>query len=170
MGDTSQFQSGDPIEGPAPKFYVGGAANPFADPFDFRPLRLVKKARAGAQFCQTQMIYNVPKFAEFMKRMVDLGLDQQVKLFAGVGPIKSLGAAKYMASKVPGMDVPDEIVSRMQTTPKEKRQEEGIKICAEIVQQCREIPGVAGVHIMAIEWEETVPQIMEMSGLLPRPE
>lgn len=169
MGDTGQFQSGDPIEGPAPKFYVGGAANPFADPFDFRPLRLMKKARAGAQFCQTQMIYNVPKFAEFMKRMVDLGLNQQVKLLAGVGPIKSLGAAKYMASKVPGMDVPDEIVSRMQAAPKEKRQEEGIKICAEIVQQCREIPGVAGIHIMAIEWEETVPQIMEMSGLLPRP-
>ena len=169
MGDAGQFQCGDPIEGPAPRFFVGGAANPFADPFDFRPLRLMKKAKAGAQFCQTQMIFNVPKFAEFMKRMVDLGLNKDVKLLAGVGPIKSLGAAKYMASKVPGMDVPEEIVNRMQAAPKDKRQEEGIKICAEIIQRCREIPGVAGVHIMAIEWEEVVPRLMEMSGLLPRP-
>ena len=169
MGDNGQFQSGDPIEGEAPRFFVGGAANPFGDPFDFRPLRLGKKARAGAQFVQTQMIYNVPKFAEFMKRVCDLGLHENVHVMAGVGPIKSLGAARYMASKVPGMDVPDEIVQRMQDAPKEKRQEEGVQICAEIIQQCREIPGVAGVHIMAIEWEETIPDLVQRTGLFPRP-
>ena len=169
MGDGGQFQSGDPIEGEAPSFFVGGAANPFGDPFDFRPLRLGKKANAGAQFIQTQMIYNVPKFAEYMRRVCDLGLHERVYVMAGVGPIKSLGAARYMASKVPGMDVPDEIVQRMQSTPKEKRQEEGVQICAEIIQQCREIPGVAGVHIMAIEWEETIPDIIERTGLSPRP-
>ncbi len=169
MGDSGQFQCGDPIEGESPAFFVGGAANPFGDPFDFRPLRLGKKAKAGAQFIQTQMIYNVPKFAEYMKRVCDLGLHEKVYVMAGVGPIKSLGAARYMASKVPGMDVPDEIVQRMQDAPKEKRQEEGVQICAEIIQQCREIPGVAGVHIMAIEWEETIPDIIQRTGLFPRP-
>jgi len=169
MGDSGQFQCGDPIEGESPAFFVGGAANPFGDPFDFRPLRLGKKAKAGAQFIQTQMIYNVPKFAEYMKRVCDLGLHERVYVMAGVGPIKSLGAARYMASKVPGMDVPDEIVQRMQDAPKEKRQEEGVQICAEIIQQCREIPGVAGVHIMAIEWEETIPDIIQRTGLFPRP-
>lgn len=169
MGDSGQFQCGDPIEGESPAFFVGGAANPFGDPFDFRPLRLGKKTKAGAQFIQTQMIYNVPKFAEYMKRVCDLGLHEKVYVMAGVGPIKSLGAARYMASKVPGMDVPDEIVQRMQDAPKEKRQEEGVQICAEIIQQCREIPGVAGVHIMAIEWEETIPDIIQRTGLFPRP-
>ena len=169
MGDSGQFQCGDPIEGESPAFFVGGAANPFGDPFDFRPLRLGKKAKAGAQFIQTQMIYNVPKFAEYMKRVCDLGLHEKVYVMAGVGPIKSLGAARYMASKVPGMDVPDEIVQRMQDAPKEKRQEEGVQICAEIIQQCREIPGVAGVHIMAIEWEETIPDIIQRTELFPRP-
>ena len=169
MGDSGQFQCGDPIEGESPAFFVGGAANPFGDPFDFRPLRLGKKAKAGAQFIQTQMIYNVPKFAEYMKRVCDLGLHERVYVMAGVGPIKSLGAARYMASKVPGMDVPDEIVQRMQDAPKEKRQEEGVQICAEIIQQCREIPGVAGVHIMAIEWEETIPDIIQRTELFPRP-
>ncbi len=143
MGDSGQFQCGDPIEGESPAFFVGGAANPFGDPFDFRPLRLGKKAKAGAQFIQTQMIYNVPKFAEYMKRVCDLGLHEKVYVMAGVGPIKSLGAARYMASKVPGMDVPDEIVQADARCTQRKRQEEGVQICAEIILQCREIPGVA---------------------------
>jgi len=105
-----------------------------------------------------------------MQRVRDLGLDEKVYILAGVGPIKSYGAAKYMATKVPGMDVPEEIVERMRKTPKEHQKEEGIKICVEIIQQVKEIPGVAGVHIMAIEWEEAVPQIVEMAGLYPRPE
>ncbi len=170
MGEEGVFANGEEIEGGPVRFFLGAAENPFADPFDFRPYRLAKKVKAGARFIQTQLIYNVPKFAQFMHRVRDLGLDEQVYILAGVGPIKSYGAAKYMATKVPGMDVPEEIVERMRKTPKEQQKEEGIKICVEIIQQVKEIPGVAGVHIMAIEWEEAVPQIVEMAGLLPRPE
>jgi len=174
-----KLQSGDEMDTP-PRFFIGAAVNPFADPFDFRPYRLAKKIKAGAEFVQTQLIYNVPKFAEYMKRAGDLGLLDDVYMLAGVGPIKSSGAARYMATKVPGMDVPDEIVQRMSGAikgiPREKKkarraawQETGINICVEIIQQVREIPGVAGVHIMAIEWEEAVPTIVEKAGLLPRP-
>ena len=170
MGEEGVFANGEEIEGGPVRFFLGAAANPFADPFDFRPYRLAKKVKAGARFIQTQIVFNVPKFAEYMRRVRDLGLHEKVYILAGVAPIKSYGAAKYMATKVPGMDVPEELVERMRKTPKEKRKEEGIKICVEIIQQLKEIPGVAGVHIMAIEWEEAVPQIVEMAGLLPRPE
>jgi methylenetetrahydrofolate reductase (NADPH) len=179
MRDEGVVQSGNKMDVP-PRFFLGAAANPFADPFEFRPYRLGKKIRAGADFIQTQLIYNVPKFAEYMKRVGDLGLLDNAYILAGVGPIKSSGAARYMATKVPGMDVPDEIVQRMvgaiKGIPREERaarraawQQEGIKICVEIIQQVREIPGVSGVHIMAIEWEEAVPTIVEKAGLLPRP-
>jgi methylenetetrahydrofolate reductase (NADPH) len=179
MRDEGVVQSGDKMKVP-PRFFIGAAANPFGDPFEFRPYRLAKKVKAGADFIQTQLIYNVPKFADYMKRAGDLGLLDDVYVLAGVGPIKSSGAARYMANNVPGMDVPDEIVARMSGAikgiPSEEKaarraawQEEGINICVEIIQQVREIPGVAGVHIMAIEWEEAVPSIVEKAGLLPRP-
>jgi len=179
MRDEGVVQSGDKMD-VRPRFFLGAAANPFADPFDFRPYRLAKKVRAGADFIQTQLIYNVPKFAEYMKRAGDLGVLDKVCVLAGVGPIKSSGAARYMATKVPGMDVPEEIVQRMADAVKgisgeDKQarraawQNEGIDICVEIIQQVREIPGVSGVHIMAIEWEEAVPTIVEKAGLLPRP-
>jgi methylenetetrahydrofolate reductase (NADPH) len=179
MCEQGLTHSGEKMDVP-PKFFLGAAANPFADPFDFRPYRLAKKVRAGAHFVQTQLIYNVEKFAEYMKRAGDLGILDDVYILAGVGPIKSSGAARYMATKVPGMDVPDEIVQRMSSAidgiPREEKtarraawQKEGIDICVEIIQQVREIPGVSGVHIMAIEWEEAVPTIVEKAGLLPRP-
>ena len=179
MREKGIVQAGDEMDVP-PRFFLGAAANPFADPFDFRPYRLAKKVKAGADFVQTQLIYNVPKFAEYMKRVGDLGLLDEVYILAGVGPIRSSGAARYMATKVPGMEVPDEILQRMSGAikgiPRENRQarraawqEEGIRICVEIIQQVREIPGVSGVHIMAIEWEEAVPTIVERAGLLPRP-
>ncbi|MBC7250047.1 MAG: methylenetetrahydrofolate reductase [Anaerolineae bacterium] len=169
MRDEKKFQCGDEMKGPEPRFFIGAAANPFADPFEYRPYRLAKKVRCGADFIQTQIVFNVPKFREYMKRVVDLGVHEQCYILAGVAPIKSYGAARYMATKVPGMDVPDEIVQRMKATPKEKQAEEGIKVCIEIIQQVREIPGVAGVHIMAIEWEESVAEITAQAGLLPRP-
>jgi methylenetetrahydrofolate reductase (NADPH) len=178
LRDKNCFQCGEEIKGVNPRFFVGAAENPFGDPFDFRPYRLGKKAKAGADFIQTQLIYNVPKFREFMKRVVDLGVHKQVAILAGVGPLKTPGAAKYMRDQVPGMDVPDEIVERMEAAGKgieDKKakaaanKEAGIKICVEMIQQMREIEGVAGVHIMAIEWEEAVPIIMEKAGLLPRP-
>lgn len=169
MRDEKKFQCGDEMKGPEPRFFIGAAANPFADPFEYRPYRLAKKVRCGADFIQTQIVFNVPKFREYMKRVVDLGVHEQCYILAGVAPIKSYGAARYMATRVPGMDVPDEIVQRMKATPKEKQAEEGIKVCIEIIQQVREIPGVAGVHIMAIEWEESVAEITAQAGLLPRP-
>ncbi|MEK9164443.1 MAG: methylenetetrahydrofolate reductase [Chloroflexota bacterium] len=178
LRDKASFQCGEEVKGLNPRFFVGAAENPFGDPFDWRPYRLGKKAKAGADFIQTQMIYNVPRFREFMKRVVDLGVHKQTYILAGVGPLKTPGAAKYMRDQVPGMDVPDEIVARMEAAgrgiedKKEKAaafKEEGLKICIELIQQMREIEGVAGVHIMAIEWEEAVPIIMERAGLLPRP-
>jgi 5,10-methylenetetrahydrofolate reductase len=178
LRDGPHFQCGEEIKGVNPRFFIGAAENPFADPFEFRPYRLAKKAQAGADFIQTQLIYNVPRFKEFMKRVVDLGVHEKVYILAGVGPIKTAAAAKYMRDQVPGMDVPDEIVERMEAAGKgiedkkaraEAMREEGIKICVELIQQIREIPGVAGVHIMAIEWEEAVRPIVERAGLLPRP-
>ncbi|MGC8875410.1 MAG: methylenetetrahydrofolate reductase [Chloroflexia bacterium] len=181
LRDGKRFLCGEEIKGQEPRFFIGAAANPFADPFDFRPYRLAKKVAAGADFIQTQLIYNVPRFAEYMRRVREMGLHEKVYILAGVGPIKTAAAARYMRDKVPGMDVPNEIVERMERAvadiPKEDRKaraeawkQEGIRICVEIIQQLREIEGVAGIHIMAIEWEEAVPEIVKVAGLYPRPD
>ncbi|HSO28358.1 MAG TPA: methylenetetrahydrofolate reductase [Candidatus Sulfomarinibacteraceae bacterium] len=178
LRDQHRFQCGEEIKGVHPQFFVGAAENPFGDPFEWRPLRLGKKARAGADFIQTQMIFNVPKFREFMRHVVDLGIHQQTYILAGVGPLKTPGAARYMRDQVPGMDVPDEIVERMEAAGRgiEDKAEraaawraEGIRICVDVIHEMREIEGVAGVHIMAIEWEEAVGAIVEGAGLSPRP-
>jgi len=179
MRDSCIFQCGDEIKGGVTaRFFLGAAANPFGDPFEFRPYRLGKKINAGADFIQTQLIYNIPRFKEFMQRCGDLGLLDKIYILAGLGPIKSPGMAKYMRDQVPGMDVPNEIVERIEAAGKgiEDKKERskawrqaGIDQCAELIQQVREIPGVAGVHIMAIEWEAAVKPIVEKAGLLPRP-
>ncbi|HEX68544.1 MAG TPA: methylenetetrahydrofolate reductase [bacterium] len=168
MRDEKKFQSGDEME-IEPRLFIGAAANPFADPFEYRVERLKKKVEAGADFIQTQCVFNVKKFEEWMKRVRDEGLHERVKILAGITPIKSLGAAKYMKNKVPGMDIPDEIIERLKGVPKKEVPKEGIKIAVETIQRMKEIEGVAGVHIMAIEWEEVVPEIIEMAGLHPRP-
>lgn len=168
MRDEKKFQCGDEMA-VEPHLFVGAAANPFADPFEFRVIRLAKKVAAGADFIQTQIVYNMDKFAEWMKRVRDRGLHEKVKILAGVAPIKSVGAARYMKTKVPGMDVPDSIIERLRGVPKERVSKEGIKLCVDIINQVRQIEGVAGIHLMAIEWEETVPEIIETAGLLPRP-
>ena len=168
MRDEKKFQCGDEMA-MEPHLFIGAAANPFADPFEIRALRLAKKVAAGADFIQTQIIYNVDKFAEWMKMVRDMGLHKKVKILAGVAPIKSVGAARYMKTKVPGMDVPDSIIERLRGVPKEQVPKEGIKLCVDIINQVRQIEGVAGIHLMAIEWEETVPEIVETAGLLPRP-
>jgi 5,10-methylenetetrahydrofolate reductase len=181
MRDKGCFQCGDEIKETAPRFFVGAAANPFGDPFEFRPYRLAKKAKAGADFIQTQLIYNVERFAEYMAKVRELGLHEQVYILAGIGPLKSPGMARYMRDQVAGLDVPNEIVDRMtQATegvdPEDKKarraawRKEGIQIAIDLIKQMREIEGVAGVHIMAIEWEESVKSIVEGAGLLPRPE
>jgi methylenetetrahydrofolate reductase (NADPH) len=168
MRDEGKFLGGDEIERP-PKMFVGAAANPFADPFEIRVRRLAKKIAAGVEFIQTQCIYNLEKFEFWMKQAQDRGLHEKVYILAGVTPLKSAGMAKYMKNRVPGMDVPDEVVARMSGVPKEKQPEEGIKICVESIQRLKEVEGVRGFHIMAIEWEEMVPEIVEKSGLYPRP-
>ncbi|MBW6519861.1 MAG: acetyl-CoA decarbonylase/synthase complex subunit delta [Desulfoarculaceae bacterium] len=167
MRDEKQFQCGEEIKGNEPRLFLGAAANPFANPFEYRAVRLGKKVGAGADFIQTQIIYNVERFARFMEMVRDLGLDEKVYILAGVTPPKSLGMARYMKSSVPGMDVPDEVIRRMQDA--RDKQEEGINICVDIIRQVKEIKGVAGVHVMAIEWESAVPEILKRADLLPRP-
>ncbi len=169
MRDDGKFLGGDDIKG-VPKLFVGAAANPFADPFEIRVPRLAKKISAGVEFVQTQCIFNLEKFGTWMKGVVDRGLHEKCFILGGVTPFKSFGMAKYMAKFVPGMDVPDALLQRMKDTPKEKQAEEGINIAVETIQKLKEMEGIAGVHIMAIEWEEKVGEIAQKAGLLPRPE
>jgi len=168
MRDEGKFLSGDDINRP-PQMFVGAAANPFADPFEIRVPRLAKKIAAGVEFIQTQCIYNLDKFELWMKQVCDRGLHEKAYILAGVTPFKSAGMAKYMKNRVPGMDVPDEVVKRMSGVPKEKQAEEGINICVESIQRLKEVEGVKGFHVMAIEWEDKVPEIVERGGLYPRP-
>jgi methylenetetrahydrofolate reductase (NADPH) len=169
MRDKGKFQGGDDILNP-PKMFIGAAANPFADPFELRVARLAKKVKAGTNFIQTQCIYNLDKFEKWMEGVRDRGLHEKVNIMAGITPMKTVGMAKYMKNRVPGMDVPDEIIKRMAGVPKEKQPEEGIKISVEAIERLKAVEGVKGFHIMAIEWEEKVPEIAEKAGLLPRPE
>ena len=168
MRDNGKFISGDDIKRP-PRMFVGAAANPFAEPFKIRVPRLAKKIAAGAEFIQTQCIYNLERFEAWMNGVRDRGLHEKVYILAGITPMKSLGMARYMKNNVPGMDVPDELISRLAGVPKEKQAEEGITICLETITRLKEIKGVSGFHIMAIEWEEKVPEIVERAGLFPRP-
>lgn len=168
MRDEGKLLSGFELK-ECPKMFIGAAENPFADPFEIRVLRLAKKVAAGAQFIQTQCIYNMDKFKKWMQGVADMGLNEKVYILAGMTPMKSVGMAKYMKNRVPGMDVPDELIKRMQGVPKDKQAEEGIKICIEQIQELKEVKGVSGFHIMAIEWEEKVPEIVEAAGLYPRP-
>ncbi|MCP4023054.1 MAG: methylenetetrahydrofolate reductase [Desulfobacteraceae bacterium] len=169
MRDEGKFLGGDDIKRP-PKIFVGAAANPFADPFEIRVPRLAKKIACGAEFIQTQCIYNLDKFEEWMKQVCDRGLHEKTFIMAGMTPMKSVGMAKYMKNRVPGMDVPNEVIDRLAGVDKKDQAQEGIDICVEAIQRLKEIEGVSGFHIMAIEWEEKVPEIVERSGLYPRPE
>ena len=164
MRDEARFAGGKDIDGP-PNMFIGAAANPFADPFKIQVPRLAKKIAAGAQFIQTQCIFNLDKFKEFMKGVRDRGLHQKTYILAGITPLKSAGMAKYMATKVAGMDVPEDIIKRMEGVDKAKQKEEGIKIAVETIQRLKRISGVAGVHIMAVEWEEAVPEIVQKAKL-----
>jgi len=166
MRDEKKFLCGEDISGELPLF-IGAVANPFADPFEFRVVRLAKKIKAGADFIQTQAIYDVAKFAKWMEMVTERGLDEQVHILAGVIPIRSVGMARYMRDYVSGVSVPDEIVTRMEDA--KNAREEGKRIVLEIIEQLKEIPGVHGIHIMAIGWEDVVPEIVEQAGLLPRP-
>ena len=164
--DEGKFIGGDELEAPL-SVYLGAVANPFADPFEYRVDRLEKKVEAGASFIQTQCIFDIDRFKRWMELVRERGLHKKVAILGGVTPIKSLGAARYMKNYVSGITVPDELIERLQGA--EKKKEEGLNICIETIQQLKEIEGVAGAHIMAIAWEEVVPEIVERAGLYPRP-
>ena len=168
MRDEGRFLNGQEITKP-PRMFIGAAANPFGDPYEFRVFRLAKKIESGADFIQTQCIYNMNRFREFMKQANDMGLTEKIYILAGVTPMKSLGMARYMQKNVPGMDVPEEVIKRIEGVDKKKQASEGIKMCCEQIEEFKEMKGVAGVHLMAIEWEHRVPEIVEQAKLLPRP-
>jgi methylenetetrahydrofolate reductase (NADPH) len=166
MRDEKKFLNGDEISGDVP-IYIGAAANPFADPFEYRVRRLAKKVKAGVDFIQTQAIYDLERFRKYMEKVCELGLDKKVHILAGVIPIRALGMARYMKNNVSGVIVPDEIISRLEKA--EKPKEEGVNLILDIIEQLKEIPGVHGIHIMAVGWEDIVPEIVTKAGLMPRP-
>jgi methylenetetrahydrofolate reductase (NADPH) len=168
MRDEGKFLGGADIDEP-PKIFIGGAANPFAEPHEWRVHRLAKKIKAGVDFVQTQCIYNMERMRQWVKESVDMGLTEQVYILAGVTPMKSVGMARYMQLKVPGMDVPNAIIKRLQGVDKKKVADEGIKIACEQIEAFKEMKGVAGIHLMPIEWEHKVPEIAERAKVLPRP-
>ncbi len=167
MRDKGVFLSGRKLTTP-PQFFLGAVENPFAPPFDWRPLRLLKKAQAGAEFIQTQYCFDVPRMQQFMQRVCDMGLHEKLFILVGVGPIRNAKVAQFMRDKVPGVWIPDEVMHRMEKTPKDKQLEEGKRICIEVIQQVREMQGVAGVHVMAYRQEEVVAEVIQRAGLLPR--
>ncbi len=167
MRDEGKFINGEPIDEP-PKIFIGAAANPFAEPFEWRVHRLAKKISAGVDFIQTQCIYDMKRFREWMKQADELGLTEKVYILAGITPLKSGGMARYMAKNVSGIIIPDEIIDRM--VKAKKPADEGIQLCVEQIQELREIKGVRGIHLMAIEWEHRVPEIAERAKLVPRPQ
>ncbi len=168
MRDEGKMVSGTEVQG-RPQMFIGAAANPFADPQDFRVVRMGKKIAAGAQFIQTQCIYNMERFRHFMEMANDMGLTEKAYILAGITPLKSVGMANYMKKFVPGLDVPDSCITRLRGVPKDKQAAEGIKFAVEQIHECLEMKGIAGIHLMAIEWEERVPEILEAAKLVPRP-
>ena len=170
MRDDKQFQCGDEIKECEPKLFIGAAANPFADPFEFRVMRLRKKIEAGADFIQTQCIFDIDKFAKWMELVVKEGLHKKTYILAGLTPVRSHRALTYMKNNVAGMSIPDELIERMEKVEdKEEKKEEGIKICLETIEAVKKMEGVAGIHLMPIGWESITPTILERAGLLPRP-
>ena len=167
MCEQSRFMSGRELDVP-PRFFLGAAANPFVPPFDFRPHRLAKKVRAGADFIQTQYCFDVPRLQQFMQAARDLGLAEKVYILAGVGPIRSARAGEWMRTNVPGVHIPDAVIARLKGVPADRQAAEGKRLCVDIIQQVREIPGISGVHVMAYRQEELVAEIIHEAGLLPR--
>lgn len=163
MRDEGTFLSGRKITS-RPRLFIGAAENPCIPPYEWRPNRLAKKVAAGADFIQTNYIFDIPLFETFMQRIRDEGLDVKVFIIAGVGPLASARAARWMRSNVPGIHIPDAVIDRLEKA--EKPAEEGKKICIELLQQIRQISGVAGVHVMAYRREHLVSSIIAEAGLL----
>ena len=168
MRDEGTYVSGRPLAQP-PDFLIGAVENPFAPPLEFRPMRLGKKIQAGAEFVQTQICFNLPKLRLFMARCADLGLLERVWVLAGVFVPRSAKAVRYLRDQVPGIDVPEEVIERLDSVPGDQQRTEGIRLALDIVEEVRAIPGVSGLHLMTIRNEESIVEVIERAGLLPRP-
>jgi methylenetetrahydrofolate reductase (NADPH) len=164
MRDQHVLLSGRRLD-PAPDCFLGAVENPFAPPVEFRAGRLAKKVEAGAQFVQTQFVFDVPAFARWMAQVRDLGLDERCAVLAGVGAVRSVRALDYMRDHVPGVEVPDHAYRRLTAVPPDQQAAEGVKLAAEIIQQVGEIPGVAGVHLLVAGNEQAIPDILDRAGL-----
>ena len=170
LRDEKKFENGEPISGSAPRLFIGAGANPFAEPIESELTHIEEKVNAGADFIQTQPVYNIAQFEKWMEIMQAEGLHQKAKILAGITPLVSVAAARYMKTKVPNMDIPDETIQRLlRSRTKQEVADEGIKIAVETINQLRQIGGVAGVHIMTLQREELIPKICRDAGLFPRP-
>ncbi len=166
LRDEARQQGGDAISQPTP-FFIGAAWTPLGPPVAYRVIRLAKKIAAGADFIQTQAVYDVPAFAAQVKKAADLGLTDKAYILAGVIVPKSAGMLSYMHKNVPGVEVPEELIARMKQAKDPKA--EGVKVTVELIQAVRQIPGIKGVHLQAIEAQEMLPEIIKQAGLSPRP-
>ncbi|MDP2156199.1 MAG: methylenetetrahydrofolate reductase [Nitrospirota bacterium] len=169
MRDAGEVIGGEKLTS-SPDMFIGAVENPFADPFKYRAARLATKVEAGAEFIQTQCIFNLKRFKDWMDLVKEYGMSDKVYILGGITPLKSVRMAEYMAKNVAGMDIPQEVIDRMKSVPVKEQKQEGIKIAIETTQALKEMAGVHGVHIMAIEWEDAVPQIVEEAKLFPRPQ
>jgi methylenetetrahydrofolate reductase (NADPH) len=167
MRDKGVFQSGDELRAERPMVYLGAAANPYADPFEFQVVRLEKKIEAGAEFIQTQSVYNMEKFVRWMDAVRSQGLDKKVHILAGVTPLKSVKLAERMKFHVPGTDVPDAVYQRMEEA--HDPAEEGYRLALETIRELRTVAGVHGVHVTALFWEEIIPSLVREAELFPLP-
>jgi len=163
MRDDGHFLSGRKLTS-NPGVFLGGAANPFAPPYDLRPLRLAKKIEAGAQFVQTQYCFDIPMLKAYMERVRDMGLDKKCFILVGIGPLASARTGRWISANVPGVHIPDTVINRLEGAKKQKT--EGRKMCGEMIQEIKDIPGVAGIHLMAYRQEEFVSEIVIESGVL----
>ncbi len=170
LRDERKFDNGESIVGPVPEVFIGAALNPFTKPLESAVNRLKDKVTAGADFIQTQPIYNIEEFKKWMALLNTEGLHKDVKILAGITPLTSLAAARYMKVKIPDMDIPEIIIERFKKARnKEEAAEEGLRIAVETIKQLKQIEGVSGVHIMTLQREELIPKICKAAGLYPRP-
>jgi methylenetetrahydrofolate reductase (NADPH) len=167
MKDRKMFQNGESIKTGEPNILIGAAANPFAEPYELRVDRLEKKIVAGADFIQTQSVFNLERFSMWMDEVCSRGLDKKVSILAGITPLKSVKMTERMKYHVPGVDVPDSFETRMKSARDPK--DEGFQIALELIDEVKKIRGVRGIHITALFWEEIIPLLVKESGLLPRP-
>jgi methylenetetrahydrofolate reductase (NADPH) len=169
LRDDGTYLSGRKLED-RPHFFIGAVENPFAPPVESRPGRLAKKVEAGAEFIQTQIVFNVPRLQAFLAHLADMGVLERVFLLPSVYVPRSTEAARYLRDRVPGVDVPEAVIDRLEGRSSDGQAEEGIALAVEIVEELRRTPGVAGIHLISIKWEAGVRAVVERAGLLPRPE